>query len=170
MKSDLRAFTLPETIVALSLFSIAAMVLCQSAINARSSLERVRQLQPAHQRVDWIRKHILAITDRAVLEEGGELDYTAHVRKTPKSDEEAQSADAQVTVRARWEAEVFPTPVLDVHQIVIEYTIDEGEQVGAPATCSYYVYRPGWYEEDNRNSLLTEKREERDRDRESRGI
>jgi prepilin-type N-terminal cleavage/methylation domain-containing protein len=168
MKLKCHGFTLPETIVALSLFALAAIALCQAALNARHALQRVNRRDPEPMRIEWVRRQVLAITDRDVLEEGGELEFAAHVRKTPKSDdEEAAAADS---VRARWDVEIFPTSLLDVHQIALSFTIERGEQMGAPVTGTYYVYRPNWYDDGVRARLLKEKQEERDRERESEGI
>jgi hypothetical protein len=55
--------------------------------------------------------------------------------------------------------EIFPTAVLDIHQLNIELTLEQGEEMAAPLTGSYYVYRPGWYETDDRGSLLEEKQD-----------
>ena len=73
-------FTLPETIVAMSLFALAATALCQAAIHAHLGLMRLEQKGEAHLKFDWVREEILTITDRAVIEEGGELVFPRHVR------------------------------------------------------------------------------------------
>ena len=162
-------FTLAETVVAMSLFAVAAVALCQAAINARHGLMRLEHREAGYMRIDWVRDDILAITDRNKLEEGGEMVFPQHVRKTPKDgDEEDAPGD---TIQASWEVEILPTSVLDVHQLNIELTMEQGEEISEPQTASYYVYRPGWYEDgDGRGSLLAEKQEAWERLQESRGL
>lgn len=155
-------FTLPETVIALSLFATASLVLYQSAINARNGLLRLDQEKPAHMRIDWVRQQLLGITNRVELETGGELEFTTHISKTPKLDEDGEIEETQDAIRVRWEAEIFPTRVLDLHQLTIAFTITSGEQIAEPITGSTYVYRPGWYEDGVREKLLAEKKEQRE--------
>jgi prepilin-type N-terminal cleavage/methylation domain-containing protein len=163
-------FTLAETVVAMSLFALAATVLCQAALNARLGLQRLDEHGSPQFKLDWIRDDILAIANRKTLEEGGEMVFPQHVRKKPREgDEEAGLAGETIT--ARWEAEIFPTPVLDVHQLNITVELEQGEEMAEPLTGSYYVYRPGWYEDaDGRDSLQTEKQDEWERRKLNRGI
>ncbi|VGO14264.1 hypothetical protein PDESU_02823 [Pontiella desulfatans] len=163
-------FTLPETVVAMSLFAAAAAALCQAAINARHGLLRLERKDAAHLRIEWLRDDILSITDRATLEEGGEMVFPQHIRKNPKEDEEGDG-DAKDDVRAQWEVEIFPTPLLDVHQLVITLSVEQGEEMKEPQVASYYVYRPGWYEEeDGRGSLMTDKQDAWDREQMGKGL
>ncbi|MDF7808152.1 type II secretion system protein [Pontiellaceae bacterium B12219] len=164
-------FTLPETIVAMSLFAMAATVLCQAALNANLALMRLEHKEDAHLKMDWVREEILSITDRAVIEEGGELVFPLHVRKKPLDDEEPEPEDGISSIKASWEAEIFPTHVLDVHRLDITVTIELGEELAEPRTASYYVYRPDWYEEtDGRGSLMSEKEADWERQQLLRGI
>lgn len=160
-------FTLVETVVAMSLFAAAAIALCQAALNARNGLMRLDQRESSELRVDWVRDDILAITNRKTLEEGGEMEFPQQVRKTPKEGEEAPAE----AVRARWEVEILPTSILDVHQMTITLALEQGEEMAEPLVGSYYVYRPGWYEEaDGRDKLLTDKKEAWERLQTSRGL
>lgn len=164
-----QGFTLPETVVAMSLFAVAAVALCQAAVNARNGLMRLEHKDAGHLRIEWIRDDILAITDRATLEEGGEMVFPRHVRKTQKDGEEEEIVDNDIT--ASWEVEIFPTGLLDVHMLEITMTIEDGDELGEPQVESYFVYRPGWYEEgDGRNSLVTEKEQEWERQQMLRGM
>lgn len=151
-------FSLPETVVALSLFALASVTLCQAALNARHALLRLDERQAAYLRIDWVRDDILAITDRAVLEEGGEIVFPQEIRKTPGGDG-GRDGD-QEPVRARWEAEIRPTYLLDVHRLDITLTLEHGEEMIEPQMASYYVYRPHWYAEaEERSRLETDKQE-----------
>lgn len=164
-------FTLPETVVAMSLFAAAAVALCQAAINAHHGLDRLERREAGHLKMDWVRDEILAITDRVSLEEGGELVFPRHVRKTPKDGEEPESDVVEDSITAAWEVEIVPTRVLDVHRLDISVTVEQGEALTEPQTASYFVYRPGWYEEtDGRSSLVSEKEEEWERDQLMRGL
>lgn len=164
-------FTLPETVVAMSLFATAAVALCQAAINAHHGLERLEQREAGHLKLNWVRDDILAITDRATLEEGGEIVFPRHVRKRPKDGEEPGNDLAEDSITATWEVEIVPTRVLDVHRLDITLSVEQGERLTEPKTASYFVYRPGWYEEsDGRSSLVSEKEQEWERDQLMRGL
>lgn len=168
-------FTLPETVVAMSLFALAATVLCQAAINAHMGMERLERTDAGHLKIDWAREKILAITDREAIEEGGELVFPKHIRKTPRDDDDmeadAESDSPDDTIEATWEAEIFPTRVLDVHRLDITVTIESGEELGEPLLTSCFVYRPGWYEEsEGRGNLVTEKEDEWERQQQARGL
>ncbi|MDF7799161.1 type II secretion system protein [Pontiellaceae bacterium B1224] len=164
-------FTLPETVVAMSLFALAATVLCQAAMNANLGLMRLEQKEDAYLKMDWVRDAILAITDRATIEEGGELIFPRHVRKKPLDDEEPQLEEPDSSIQATWEAEIFPTRVLDVHRLDITVTVERGEELAEPQQASYFVYRPNWYEEsDGRGSLLSEKEADWERQQQLHGM
>lgn len=164
-------FTLPETVVAMSLFALAATALCQAAMNAHLGLMRLDKKKEAHLKMDWVRDEILAITDRAVLEEGGELIFPRSIRKKPLEGEEPAGEEAAGTIQATWEAEIFPTKILDVHRLDLTVTVEKGEALTEPQKASYFVYRPGWYEEsDGRGSLLTEKESDWERQQLMRGF
>jgi prepilin-type N-terminal cleavage/methylation domain-containing protein len=157
-------FTLPETIVAMSLFAMAATVLCQAALNANLALMRLEHKEDAHLKMDWVREKILGITDRAIIEEGGELIFPLHVRKKPLDDEEPATEELTSNIKASWEAEIFPTHVLDVHRLDITVTVEQGEELAEPQMASYFVYRPNWYEEsDGRGNLMSEKEDDWER-------
>ena len=162
-------FTLSETVVAMALFAAAATTLCQAALNAREGLARLNRRDAPHVRINWVRDDLLAITDRETLEEGGEMEFPLHVRKKGSEDGEPEEEDGD-PVRVRWEAEIAPTPLLDVHQLTIKLTFERGEQMLEPQEAAYYVYRPGWYEDDGRKDMMTEKRDEWERRQLSRGI
>ncbi len=162
-------FTLPETVVALSLFAAAAVVLCQAAINARMGLARLDQQDAWHLRVDWVRDDILTITSRETLEQGGEIELAPHVRKKPKDEEDAGEGDREA-IRVKWEVEIAPTRLMDVHLLTLNLVFEQGEELKEPLSASYYVYRPGWYEGDARQSLLAAKEDEWERRQLERGL
>jgi prepilin-type N-terminal cleavage/methylation domain-containing protein len=164
-------FTLPETIVAMSLFALAATVLCQAAMNAHLAMLRLEQKDDAYLKLDWVRDKILTIPDRAIIEEGGELVFPKHVRKKPLADEEPAMEEPDSSIQATWEAEIFPTTVLDVHRLDLTVTVEQGEELMAPRKASYFVYRPNWYEEsDGRGSLMSEKEADWERQQQLRGM
>ena len=161
-------FTLCETVVALSLFALAAVTLSQAALNARLGLARLDRQEPWRQHVISIRRQVLAITDRAVLEEGGEIELAPSVRKNPRDgDEDLQTADP---IRARWEAEIEPTSLLDVHRLTISVTFDHVDGLSGEHVESCFVYRPGWYEREDRSTLFEDKQEQWERRRLERGL
>lgn len=153
MKRD--GFTLAETVVALALFAAAAVVFCQSALYARMALRSVDVHEPNYVRVRWIHHDVLRILSRDELEEGGEIELAPRVRKTAT---EEQEAEPERTV-ARWSVEILPTPVLDVHEVTLLVEFLQGEATEEEFEVVYYVYRPNWYDEGEREALLNEKRE-----------
>ena len=60
---------------------------------------------------------------------------------------------------------------LDVHRLDLTVTVEKGEELTEPRTASYFVYRPGWYEEEaGRGGLVTEKEEDWERQQQLRGF
>lgn len=162
-------FTLPETIVAMSLFGVAAVALCQAAVNALNGLQRLERSDATALPADYlIRDDLLSITDRAVFEEGGEIILPTEVRKNVEIASEETEIHEDTTVA--WEAEIFPTPLLDVHKIVVMLDVERGEEMLPTREVSYYVYRPGWYEDGARSDLLTEKLDEWEREQLDKGL
>lgn len=163
-------FSLPETVVAMTLFASAAVVLSQSAINAHEGMNRLEKKGAAHLQHDWIRSQVLTITDRELLEEGGELEYPVSVRKDAGSAEEMPEAEPK-EVTVRWDAEIFPTPVLDVHQVVVSLRFELDDTMLPKQDMRYFVYRPGWYEEEGgRDDLMTEKQDAWEREQMVKGF
>lgn len=162
-------FTLPETVVAMALFAAAAVALSQAAVNAHNGLFRLERKGAPHLRHDWIRSQVLTITDRSVLEEGGELEYPRHERKNAPQDEELEPEQPEVSVR--WEAEVFPTPLLDVHKVVVTLRFERGDAMLPEQQMGYYIYRPGWYEDaGGRDDLVVDKQDAWEREQMERGF
>lgn len=163
-------FTLVETVVALSLFAAAAVALCQAAVNARNGLMRLDEREASYLRIDWVRDDILAITNRKTLEEGGEMEFPQQVRKQAKEGSEGEDVPGE-SVRARWDVEILPTSIMDVHQLTITLSLEQGDELSEPLVGSYYVYRPGWYEAaDDRGKLLADKQDAWERLQTSKGL
>ena len=152
-------FTLAETVVALALFSAAAVVVCQSAYNARLALRQAERYDRYEGRVSHILHHVQQITDREVMEEGGEIELAPRVRKGDVEDD----ADAAERTVVRWSVEIYPTALLDVHQVTLTIAFMQAEATEEDHELIWNAYRPNWYEPGERDGLILAKQEEWER-------
>ncbi|HAS81552.1 MAG TPA: hypothetical protein DCS43_02445 [Verrucomicrobia bacterium] len=156
-------FTLAETVVALALFSAAAVVFCQAALNARMALRRPDDDAQYQAHVHTIQNEVLRLTDRNAVEAGGEMSLPLRVRKAQLD----AGVAAPERVVARWTATVLPTPLLDLHQITLTITFLQAEVTAEAHERVFNVYRPNWYDPDDRDTLRVAKQQEWDRNREN---
>ncbi len=152
-------FTLAETVVALALFSAAAVVFCQAALNGSMARRRPADDVPYPSPVHVVQQDVLRIRDRKILEAGGEVVLAPHVRKVPQDG----GATLPERVVARWTATVLPTPLLDFHQITLTVSVTHAEGAVLEEERVFNVYRPGWYEPRAREMVLAEKQQEWER-------
>lgn len=151
-------FTLAETVVALALFSAAAAVFCQSALNARMALRQPDGDDRHQSHVHAVHQEVLRLTDRTALEAGGEVALAPRVRKTELETDPATTE----RVVARWTATVLPTPLLDLHQITLSVAFLHAEGVAEEHEQVFNVYRANWYDPGEREALLEAKQQEWD--------
>jgi general secretion pathway protein I len=126
LRSQARAFTLFEVLVALSIVAMAVVVLGSSYLNVLNSYEVVRRGVLINEDFAFARQQVLREPDRKKLEQGGEFE-TAGGR------------------RARWEVEIVSTSIPDVFNVVFtceiaDPTRTEPERVSQ----SFSVLRPTW--------------------------
>lgn len=157
MSTPRAGFSLAETVVALALFSAAAVVFCQTVLNARMALRRSDDgADQVRSHVHAIQQEVLRITDRKVMEAGGEITLAPRVRKAERE------TDAAVPERvvARWTASVLPTPLLDLHQVTLTIFFLQSEALAEEHERVVNIYRPNWYEPSERQALLAAKQQE----------
>lgn len=146
-------FTLAEVVLALLIFGLAAAVLGQAVTETLRAVSKANRHEPLGYPIYRVRTHVMAMPTRAEIEEGGELEVpVSHQSK------ETGTAETEV-VRTRWEAEIFPTGLLDVY--VLELTINfESADIGPDSyEARYMAYRPGWGDSDETERLLELKEE-----------
>ncbi len=136
-----RAFSLIEVVLSLGLFALVVGVLAQCCQNALLSLEAVARDRAREEDVAFVRRQVLAIKDKAKLEEGGQVE-------TPTAG------------TAEWRAEVEPGPVSDLIKLKLTVQLPEKDKM-APLTVTrtLYVLRSGWMEAQDKDRLIQERRE-----------
>jgi len=138
-----RGFTLVEVILAIIIFTIGAGSLMEIVFTINRGLMQV-EIQHTHEAdVRFVRRQVMAITDRDILEEGDEI-------------ETLNSGTAS------WVAEIVETEVLDLFKLTITITFNtESTTETEPHIDELYVLRQGssWMEPVDRSTLLDDKRE-----------
>ena len=135
------AFTLVEVLVAVAIFAMAASVLMSAFANALLSRESATKY-------DLLNADIRAVRMQLLLE---------------PNLEDAEDGDEYETVHsgeASWEAQVVPTNVVDLFQVILSIRFSEPPAgLVADYTETLYLLRPTWSESDERSDLLQDKRE-----------
>lgn len=135
-------FTLIETLLALAVFGLAAVVLTTSFYDAQRALEwEVRSLT-YEKMADWAVDRILELKlDRDAMEKGDRV-----------STLDGGNLD--------WTATVDDTRLLDCFQVTFSLSFSAAsEDDDVPLTVSRLVYAPEWSEDKDRALLLKEKLE-----------
>ena len=144
-------FTLLETLLALSLFSMAVVVLTSAYLNIIGALASVQADREFEQEVSWVREQALLQADLKELEKGGEL-------KTP----------AAKTLR--WSATVEPAAIADLFTIDLSVEMAAEKGVAHEYRERLTVLRPAWSEPVDRAKLSEDLKRRIEEDRRNRGI
>ena len=136
-----RGFSLIEVILAIALFAISAVVLSQSFVNGLQILDAFQSKKSFYQDLQFVRRQVLTIADRDEIEAGGEIETVG-------------------SGRARWDAAIESTNVVDLHKVTLTVTFSgkdgrESEEVQK----EHYLLRPTWSDLTERLELLEKKRE-----------
>lgn len=142
-RSASNGFTLIEVLISVALLAGALVVLAEGYANTLNALRAGEDKQNWHQDIAFVRERILRIETLELLESGGTL-------------------ETLTSGPARWEAEIRPTPILDVHRL--RFTIDFLD-LDETVRQEVSVLRPQWSETAEREDLLQEKREDLDQAR-----
>ena len=139
--SLIRGFTLIEVLVGLAIFALAALLLAAAYVNTLTAYATVARRNEHAQ--DWklVYVSLLAEPDREIIEKGGELILPDNRR-------------------ARWSAQITPTPVADLFQVSLQCDVT-GTAMTAPwsQAMSFMLLRPTWSESDAREKLRAASRE-----------
>lgn len=131
-------FTLIEVMVALLIFTLAAVVLGGSYVNVLNSYFIMGASVRAADDVMFARAALLSEPDRDKAEEGGE--FTRSDRR-----------------RVRWKATIEPTNVADLFTVAFHCEVDDPERPKPTTTeQTFRLLRPTWSKSDERAKLREE--------------
>ena len=143
-------FTLVEVLVALAIFSLAAVVLGASYVNLIQMHAALRARDTHDEDMRWVRAALLAEPDRALAERGGDLVLP----------------DGR---RALWRATITPAGVSDLFDVALEAEAPppSGSGSSVRSTLTLRLLRPTWSTEAERNLLEQRARQRLQREREA---
>ncbi|MGZ0655274.1 hypothetical protein ACWPKS_06675 [Coraliomargarita sp. W4R72] len=150
-----KAFTLAEVVVGVLLLGLTAAVLGQAVSNALRAYTQTQLTNPYEYPVKRVRDHVLQLRTRALVEEGGELEI-------PITHGTQREGDTQetTTIRARWEAEVHSTRILNVYQVELSVDFQGGSEQALKTESKIITYRTTWSDPDEFEQLIEAKEEE----------
>jgi general secretion pathway protein I len=135
-------------LVALAIFAIAAVALGAAYVNLIRTFASLRDRDGSESDIVWARETLLAESDRALVERGGDLVLPDGRTGT-------------------WRATVTPTSVSDLWDVTLEFSAPppggSGELVRTSETLR--LLRPSWSTEAERRDLLEKARQRLQRQR-----
>lgn len=126
--------TMLEVIIALAMFGMIAVALLQSVNYGLAALSQDYENDPLAYALSDLRRQILLVASREEVEKGGE-------GRTSRGE------------RFRWEAELFPTALMDYLQVHVKVDFPVMEGSGEKREMLFHMYRPGWSESREREML-----------------
>ncbi|MBC2596154.1 prepilin-type N-terminal cleavage/methylation domain-containing protein [Ruficoccus amylovorans] len=156
-------FTLAEVVVATVLLGLAATVLGRTVSDAMRAYSMTRLSNPYSYALRHVRQEIMEIPSREQLEEGGTIEvYVPNPGGSDKS-------ETTIAVSARWEAEIYPTRLLNVYVVELDISFEaEGEAESFQRRIT--AYRPNWADAEENSTLLQAKEKEFELRLAARGI
>jgi general secretion pathway protein I len=134
-------FTLLEVLVALAIFSLAAVVLGATYVNALNAYEAATRRNEYSEDLRFVRAAVLTEPDRNKVEEGGDLNLGGNKR-------------------ARWQAEIAPTNTVDLFAVTWTCEItDPSRHEPFRTSQTFLLLRPTWSGAVERSTLLEQVRE-----------
>ena len=134
-------FSLIEVVIALALFSIAAVVLSDTFVNTLLMRERGVSNDARNRDIQAVRMQLLLEPNREDAEDGGKYETLSNGS-------------------ANWEAEIEPTNVIDLFQVNFRIEFQDPQDEQDPSYQeTLYLLRPTWSESDERSDLLQEKKD-----------
>jgi general secretion pathway protein I len=135
MNKSRTAFTLLEVMVALAIFSLAAVVLGTAYVNVLNGYEVARRATVSNPELNYARAQFLAQTDIELAGQGGDF----------------EAADGR---RVSWTATIDPTNEADLFQVTFECEISgSSDQKSQKTQQVFRVLRPTWSVPTDRNTL-----------------
>lgn len=143
----LRAFTLIEVLIALTVFAMAATYLTSTFVNALTARERSVSNDILHADIQAVRMQLLLEPNLDDAEDGGDYPTLNHGE-------------------AFWQTTIEPTEIVDLFQVELAIEFSEPPEDGPERYDEkLYLLRPTWSEADERSDLLEDKRQELERSR-----
>lgn len=161
--AGVRAFTLVELLVALTLFTLMVVVVGQNINNNLGALAQMNSGSWEERSMRAIREHVLNQQSRQAIEDGGELE----VAGWPKPGDRGATTAAQPT-KIRWTAEINPTSTLDLFTVSVEVQTDTSDDQ-VQESFVVYIYRPAWGRLEDRERMVEAKQERLEALRTARG-
>jgi len=157
-------FTLAEVVLGVLLLGMTTALLGRAVADSLRAVESARYHEPNGYPIMKVRHAMLRLPTRAQVEEGGELEVPT-IRASQREGDQTET----LMLRARWQAEVKPTRLLNVFQVALEIDIEGGENEAEKVESLIFAYRPGWVDAQELESLLDAKEEEFNDRRTARG-
>ncbi len=154
-------FSIAELLIALVLFALAAFVLGRAAMDSLNAMVRPAVYNHNQRILNETREAVFAARSRTELEAGGEREIALMIQGEDGTDTE--------NVRLRWEAEVFPTRVLNVFAVDVTIRVEGGEERQQLIEERIFAYRPSWLDAEEQEQLLNTKEDLFRELREARG-
>ncbi len=134
----LRGFTLLEVLVALMIFTFAAVVLGSAYVNVLNGYDLAQKANMRTEGLGFARSQLLVTADHDQAEQGATFD----------------DADGS---HVRWHAQIDPTPTVDVFAVAFTCEIDNPEKhIHETVTENFMILRPTWSEPTARTKLLAD--------------
>jgi len=127
-----RGFTLLEVLVALAIFTMAAVVLGSAYVNILTAYEAAQKANARNADLEFARSQLLATADHDDAEKGAEFD----------SDEGHVS----------WHAQIDPTPTVDV--FAVTFVCELRGKTDETVTENFMLLRPTWSDPVARSKLM----------------
>ena len=150
-----QGFTLAEVVVGVLLLGLSASLLGRAISDSLRAYEQTRLTNPYQYPMRKVREHVLQSETRAIVEEGGELEIPVRLGTQREGDTQETTV-----VRARWEAEVTPTRVLNVYQLDLSVDFQGGGDQAKKIESTLITYRTAWGDADEIEQLIEAKEEE----------
>ena len=135
-----RGFTLLEVLVALAIFTLAAVVLGSAYVNVLNGYDIAQHSNARNDDLEFARSQLLAITDIDDAEKGGEFDDSAN------------------GCHVSWHAQIDPTQTADLFTVTftcaITVTDPSTHNHDETVTQTFMLLRPTWSDPTDRTKLL----------------
>ena len=139
--SGKRGFTLLESLLAATIFTVSAFILIAAFNNGQMSMLNWEKNSEFDKIYDWaVEKIDVANLSRDEIEKGGNLTSVEGYR-------------------IDWKADVYPTQTLDLFVVDYLVTIEGGSDVYQEFRDTQLCYNSQWYENHEREKLIEEKKE-----------
>jgi general secretion pathway protein I len=133
------AFTLVEVLMALMIFTLAAVVLGSAYVNVLNSYEVVSRGMTANDDFAFARQIVLTEPDRQKVEDGGEF----------------QTTDGRI---ARWSVDIASTTIADLFNVAFSCELFEpGQSRPEKRSETFMLLRPTWSTDPAERGELKEK-------------